>query len=166
MITWYTGYMNKKLWLAVASIILVIFSSIAYVALMPKNDSNQKPQKNPSSSSTNQGVPTPVSSVQPGSYVAYSPEAISTTPGTKLLFFHAPWCPQCREIEADIKNRGVPENVTVFKVDYDSSQELRRKYGVTIQTTFVKVNSEGEKQGSYVAYQEPTFRSVERELLP
>ena len=102
---------------------------------------------------------------QPGSYVDYSPELVSSTPGEKLLFFHAPWCPQCQELEADIEESGVPAGVTVFKVDYDSNQELREKHGVTIQTTFVKVDDQGEAIESYVAYEDPTFENVSDALL-
>ncbi len=68
-------------------------------------------------------------------------------------------------MEASIQQRGIPSGVTVFKVDYDSNQSLRQQYGVTLQTTFVKVDDEGNKVASYVAYEEPRFSSVERELL-
>jgi thiol-disulfide isomerase/thioredoxin len=102
---------------------------------------------------------------QAGSYVDYSPELVSSTPGDKLLFFHAPWCPQCEELDADIQEAGVPDGVTVFKVDYDSNQDLREKYGVTIQTTVVKVDDQGEAIESYVAYEEPTFANVSDALL-
>lgn len=105
-------------------------------------------------------------SVNPaGRYVEYSSELVSSTPGEKLLFFHAPWCSQCQQLEADIEASGVPDGVTVFKVDYDSNQDLREKYGVTIQTTVVKVDDEGGEIESYVAYEEPTFDSVAGALL-
>jgi thiol-disulfide isomerase/thioredoxin len=99
-------------------------------------------------------------------YADYSQDATTKTDTTKLLFFHASWCPQCRSIEQSIKKDGLPSGVTVFKVDYDTNQELRQKYGVTIQTTFVKIDSNGNKLAAYVAYEEPTFSSVQRELLP
>jgi thiol-disulfide isomerase/thioredoxin len=98
-------------------------------------------------------------------YIDYSETALNNTEGTKILFFHAPWCPQCREIEASINEDGIPSGVTVFKVDYDSHQSLRNKYGVTLQTTFVEVDDKGNKIDSYVAYEEPRFSSVVRELL-
>ncbi len=101
-------------------------------------------------------------SAAPGQYVDYSPELVSSTPGTKLLFFHAPWCSQCNALESDIEASGLPDGVTIFKVDYDSNQDLRQEYGVTIQTTMVKVDDDGNKIDSYVAYEEPTFDNVER----
>lgn len=105
------------------------------------------------------------SATQPGAYVDYSSDAVANTDGTKLLFFHAPWCPQCQMVDADIKEVGVPEGVTVFKVDYDSNQELRKKYGVTLQTTFVKIDDDGNLIDKFVAYNEPTFASVKENLL-
>ncbi len=105
------------------------------------------------------------SASETGSYLEYSSELVSSTPGEKLLFFHAPWCSQCQQLEADIESSELPKGVTVFKVDYDSNQDLRQKYGVTIQTTVVKVDDKGEEIESYVAYEDPTFDSVAGALL-
>ena len=100
-----------------------------------------------------------------GVYTDYSSAKVASAKGTKLLFFHAPWCNQCRKIEADINSNGIPNDVTVLKVDYDSNQELRQKYGVTLQTTFVKINDDGSLNKKFVAYNEPNFDSVKRNLL-
>lgn len=101
-----------------------------------------------------------------GSYVEYSSAALASAAGERVLFFHAPWCPQCRSIESGIKQDGVPDGFTVLKVDYDSNQALRQKYGVTIQTSFVKVDANGNKlEGPFVAYEDPTFSSVVNNFL-
>ncbi len=105
------------------------------------------------------------SASQPGQYVDFSPELVASTPGDKLLFFHAPWCSQCVALEEDIEAAGVPDGVTIFKVDYDSNQDLRQKYGVTIQTTMVKVDDNGEMIDSYVAFEDPTLDNVSAALL-
>ena len=102
---------------------------------------------------------------QPGVYDTYRQDLVASSEGTTLLFFHAPWCPQCRMIDADIERQGVPEGVVVLKVDYDSNTELRQKYGVTLQTTFVKVDTKGNELDKFVAYNEPTFDSVKQNLL-
>lgn len=159
--------MNKKILFTVIAITVLIIASITYVILSPNKGTiaeemtvatNDTPEPTP--------TPTPTSTEpQPGTYTDYSEGAIASTKGTKLLFFHAPWCPQCRQVEASIEKDGIPSGVTVFKIDYDSNQKLREKYGVTLQTTFVKVDDEGNKIASYVAYEEPQFSSVERELL-
>ncbi len=101
----------------------------------------------------------------PGQYVDYSPELVASTPGTKLLFFHAPWCSQCQALESDINASEIPDGVTIFKVDYDTNQDLRVKYDVTIQTTIVRVDDQGDKLDDLVAFDEPTFDLVEQGLL-
>lgn len=102
---------------------------------------------------------------EPGVYKDYEESLVANSKGQTLLFFHAPWCPQCRIIESDITNNGLPNNVTVLKVDYDSNNELRKKYEVTLQTTFIKVDNSGNEVKKYVAYNEPTFKSVSEHLL-
>lgn len=109
-------------------------------------------------------APTPPAST-PGKYVSYTPSVISETSGTKILFFHAPWCPQCRMLEADIKQTALPDNLTIIKVDYDSNQSLRQKYGVTLQTTLVLVDDNGNFVKKYVAYNEPTYEAIKENLL-
>ena len=97
--------------------------------------------------------------VTPGAYVEYSDAALAEAGGTRVLFFHAPWCPQCRALEADIQAAGVPDGVTVLKVDYDSRQDLRQRYGVTIQTTLVALDDDADASALFVAYDEPTLEA-------
>lgn len=160
--------MNKKLSFAIAGIVILIAGALAYVLLTPETTSEPS-VTNTTNDNNDNAQPEAVASndtqVTPGVYTEYSEQAVLATGGTKVLFFHAPWCPQCREMEESINKDGIPSGVTVFKVDYDSNQALRAKHGVTIQTTFVKVDDEGNKIESYVAYEEPQFSSVERELL-
>ena len=84
----------------------------------------------------------------------------------RWLNFHASWCPQCRLLDQDIKtnNDQIPDNVVIFKVDYDSATELKRRYGVTIQTTIVAVDANGNKIKSYTAYSQPTLANLINEL--
>lgn len=101
----------------------------------------------------------------PGVYTDYGSIDLSRTTGTKILFFYAPWCPQCRALEADIEANGPPAGVTIVKVDYDKNQTLRKKYGVTIQTTLVKIDDNGDLVKKYVAYDEPNLQAVKENLL-
>ncbi len=159
--------MNKKILFTVIGIIVLITASITYVILSP-NKGTIAEEMTVATEDSLASTPTPAptdTEPQQGTYTDYTEGAIASTKGTKLLFFHAPWCPQCRQVEASIQKDGIPSGVTVFKIDYDSNQKLREKYGVTLQTTFVKVDDEGNKIASYVAYEEPQFSSVERELL-
>lgn len=163
------GGMNKKTMIVLVALAIVIAGSLAYVLLtrdragVPMETAKPTDTAKDSDASKQKTPDAKPSSV--GTYAAYDADKLADTDGTILLFFHAPWCPQCRSIEASIEQDGVPSGVTVYKVDYDSHQDLRQKYGVTIQTTFVKVNAKGEKLDSYVAYERPTFDSVEEALL-
>lgn len=81
-----------------------------------------------------------------GSYESYSPEKLSlASDGKVLLFFHAIWCPVCRNIEAEINSNpeALPAGTHILKVDYDKEISLRQKYGVTVQHTFVQVDASG-----------------------
>lgn len=78
-----------------------------------------------------------------GSYVAYASDMLGKTENT-VVFFHANWCPSCRAADAGISAGSIPENLTILKADYDSETELKKKYGVTTQHTFVLVDAQGE----------------------
>lgn len=86
-----------------------------------------------------------------GAYLPYSADAVATSNADRiLLFFHATWCPSCKALDADIvKNAGtIPDGVAIYKVDYDTSTELKRKYGVTTQHSIIEINKSGEAQSS------------------
>lgn len=157
--------MDKKAAIVTSVIIIVISSALAYVLLNRAADPKKEAVPDAPAATTEQIPVSPSSVSAPGIYTAYSAEAVASAKGDILLFFHAPWCPQCREIEQSIATATLPDNLTILKIDYDSSQALRQQYGVTLQTTFVKVDSSGNKIESYVAYDEPTFDAVKRELL-
>ena len=86
-------------------------------------------------------------SMQAGSYEDYAAEKIAakSTSGHVVLYFHANWCPTCRALDADIAAhlKDIPVNLTILKVDYDNSVDLKRKYGVTYQHTMVEVDANG-----------------------
>ena len=80
----------------------------------------------------------------------------------RWLNFHADWCPQCRSLDADINANlsQIPAGVTIVKVDYDDNQDLRQEYGVTQQTTFVRIGPDDQVAASYTAYSQPTLANV------
>lgn len=81
-----------------------------------------------------------------GTIQAYAPEKLALAHGGKvLLFFHANWCPICRQLDAEAAANPniIPEGVHVLKVDYDTATDLKKKYGVTVQHTFVQVDASG-----------------------
>lgn len=70
--------------------------------------------------------------------------------GTRIVyFFHASWCPDCRTTDQALSRQGVPPGLTVVKVDFDNSSELRSMYGVTQQHTFVQVDVMGKKLSAW-----------------
>lgn len=97
---------------------------------------------------------------QAGAYVEYRDGIIAETAGTKALFFHAPWCPQCRALEESILSGDIPDDLTIIKVDFDTATALRQQYGVTIQTTIVYVDDDGAALASEVLYSDTTLDAL------
>ena len=95
-----------------------------------------------------------------GAYVDYSDGIIETTDGTKVLFFHATWCPNCRALEKDINASAIPAGLTIFKVDFDNATDLRQKYGVTLQTTVVFVDDDGSELGKTILAEDPSLDAL------
>ncbi len=84
-------------------------------------------------------------------YVDYSQNELKNSKEEFLiLFFHAAWCPSCKAFEEKILTQEIPENIKFLKVDYDSQTDLRKKYNVVSQTTFVLVNSDGELKKRWI----------------
>lgn len=79
-----------------------------------------------------------------GIYAAYT-EGIVGNGHPSVLFFHAGWCPICKRVDQTLtqwyEEEGFP--LTVYKVDYDSSSDLKVRYGVTYQHTFVLIDGQG-----------------------
>jgi thiol-disulfide isomerase/thioredoxin len=148
-----------------STIFIIIFGILTILAIFfiittKEADAPSPEQKNQINSSSNQQ-----NTKSGGSYVEYSEATLANSEGERVLFFHAPWCPQCRAIEKDILAKGVYDGYTILKLDYDSNQDLRKMYGITLQTTFVKVDEKGNFQEKYVAYNEPTLAALQRDFL-
>lgn len=148
-------------WLVISLPILLIVAALIYIV-------NAKPAGAPTftmapaeTTETTQKATTPAEEKQ-GSYVVYSELAFqqANSSDRKVLFFHAGWCPQCRALEKDITEKGVPGGMIIFKVDYDSANDLKAKYGVTLQTTIVEVDAQGALIKKHVAYSQPSLSAV------
>jgi thiol-disulfide isomerase/thioredoxin len=61
-----------------------------------------------------------------------------------VLFFNAAWCPSCRSTDGEINQNlsKIPSDLLILGVDYDSAKDLKVKYGVTSQHTFVLVDAQ------------------------
>lgn len=96
--------------------------------------------------------PTPTRSATPkptaGAYIDQaeyqSKKATYDAAGDVVIFFHASWCPTCKRADGNLRDQPLPAGLTVVKTDYDSNDELKARYGVTVQHTFVQVDPSGE----------------------
>ncbi len=87
-------------------------------------------------------------STKKAGYIDYSIENLAAnSTGKNIIFFKASWCPTCKAVDADItaNEAKIPDGVNIMKVDYDTSTELKKKYGVTQQHTFVVIDKDGNK---------------------
>ncbi len=79
--------------------------------------------------------------------VAYAPyhEGLIGNGQKAVLFFHAKWCPSCREADIELKSMYAAgsANIPTYKVDYDTEKALEKKYAVTYQHTFVLIDGKG-----------------------
>jgi len=67
---------------------------------------------------------------------------------TVVYFFAATWCPDCQATYKDLKANYtmLPANFKLVFVNYDRSADLKEKYGITVQHTFLMVGPHGEKK--------------------
>ena len=81
-------------------------------------------------------------------YITYSKSNYDTNVSKKrVLFFHAVWCPTCKIANEEFNSNleRIPEGVALIKTDYDKETELKKKYNITYQHTFVLVDDEGNE---------------------
>lgn len=100
--------------------------------------------------SQDQNLPTGRSYISLSDYQA-NPELFESA--NKVYFFHASWCPICQGIDKELQSdpAKVPNGVTIIKTDFDKSTNLRQKYGVTTQYTFVQVDANGSQVAKWTA---------------
>jgi thiol-disulfide isomerase/thioredoxin len=86
----------------------------------------------------------------PGSYITlaeYDANKGRYASTDVVLFFNAEWCSTCKKardnIEASLAS--IPADLTIVVVDFDTANDLRQKYGVTVQHTFVQVDADGNE---------------------
>lgn len=81
-----------------------------------------------------------------GSFTDYDTSKLANAEkGDVVLYFSAPWCPTCQEANKNFNASSAPDGLTLLKVDYDSSTDLKKQYGVTYQHTFVQVDKYGKQ---------------------
>ena len=136
--------MNQKLIIGIATVIIVVGFGI-YSSNNSKTEIIEKDiiMKKDIATTT----PKTDAMMRVGSYEVYNSEKIITASITHdvVLFFRASWCPTCKAIDEDIKAhlKEIPSSLTILDVNYDNSTDLKKKYGVTYQHTFVQVDAQG-----------------------
>lgn len=71
----------------------------------------------------------------------------ATMDGRKTVyFFAASWCPTCKATYEDIRKNAasIPADLRIVFVNYDTEKDLKMKYGVTYQHTFVVSDDMGK----------------------
>lgn len=158
----------KKTWVIIGGVVLVIVAAFAYLLLSGNKASS--PSANQASDLPARAEDQPANqqaeAPQPGTYKAFEGGDFEQASGKtrRVIFFHAPWCPQCRELDQSITAGKIPSGVTIYKLDYDTSHYYRNLYGVTQQTTFVEVDANGKLVNKYNAYYTTTLEAVVKGL--
>src|SRR5437762_10844588 len=79
----------------------------------------------------------PLAAAQKGKYQDYVAEDFEKAKDLKrVLFFYATWCSGCQNTHRQLQTSYIPDDVIIFKIDYDAATELRKAYGVPYQGTF------------------------------
>ncbi len=145
--------MNKSILIAV--LVAIMIATGAFVFINRDEDITEQASQQSSQSTleaenkSTEQTPT-TQSENSGSYVAYSDDVIAQAADTeRVLFFHAEWCSVCNFYEGQIEKNGVPEGITVIKADYDTEDALKDQYGVTVQSTFIWLDENGEARQSW-----------------
>lgn len=135
--------MNPKIFILITLVLAVVGS---YVITQTRNNSSTITPGYQVPESLDSNTETAMQNNE-SRYSEYSKDAFDSAKGKKrVYYFHAPWCPTCIPTDKEFKaNLGsIPEDVVLFKTDYDSSVELKNLFSITYQHTFVLVDDNGD----------------------
>ena len=85
---------------------------------------------------------------RPGVFITlddYEADPSAYDSGDVVLFFNASWCSTCKVARDNLTSdpEAIPAGLTIVSVDFDSATDLRQRYGVTLQHTYVQVGPDG-----------------------
>lgn len=80
------------------------------------------------------------------SYQNYEQEVKKYKDSRVVMFFNAAWCSTCKIARDNFESSldQIPSDLTIVVVDFDNSDDLRKKYGITVQHTLVQIDANGE----------------------
>ena len=155
--------MNKTI-ISVIAVLILVTGGFLLLNMGDETDTNQSQQNatenteqveqavnnNQQQEEVSQDTGTQVASASGLGYVDYSDTVLEEAgDSSKVLFFHASWCSVCNFYEGQIEDQGVPDNATIVKVDFDKESELKKQYGVNVQSTFVLLDSDGNVEKTW-----------------
>lgn len=111
------------------------------------NDSEKTAEHIPQEKAEGQGNE-PANTINQERYMVYSqPSFDAALDKKRVYFFHASWCSTCKAANDEFTSQRdtIPSDVMLFKTDYDTENELKRKYNVTYQHTFVYVDQNNKE---------------------
>ena len=131
----------------------IILPVVAGACSSSPSTSDQSDETEQVSESTNPADSMPSSSVDTTSAGAYitladfqaSQETYSES--KVVLFFTATWCSTCKKARSNLESdlSAIPSDLTIVLVDFDSESDLKRQYGITVQHTFVQIDTDGSE---------------------
>jgi thioredoxin-related protein len=141
--------MNKYIVGGLVAVLVVI--GIVFAASGDDTNTTVAPNNNAATESDSpQAEAESVETVEAARYIEYSEANLANTKNTKqVVFFHAPWCSTCIAFEKEIIAQGVPAGITILKADYDTETDLKQKYEVRLQSTFVLLDADGNVQQAW-----------------
>ncbi len=150
---------NKTILIIGVILLVVVLAAGAYFAFaMPDQKTGETEENLPNTVNQNEDTTNTEQNqntqTAQGSYQVYEPNKLSlANEGQVVLFFNAKWCPDCQRANANFQKESIPDGLTILSVDYDKYTDLKKKYGVTYQHTFVQVDASGNQikkwSGSY-----------------
>lgn len=141
---------NTKLVLVGVAILAILFGVILF-------DNSQK--------SGNVNPSTKNESGEITNYIEYSEVNFANAQknGRVVLYFWASWCPTCKVLDQELKEKGneLPNDVTILQVNYDTEKELKKIYGITQQHTLVQVDKDGNEVEKWIG---GGFETIKQQL--
>lgn len=141
--------MNKQTAITLGIVVFFILSVVVVNAQQSNNKTKMMDNSEEKIAATDAMIqPTIVTMKKESRYVAYSKSAFdAATIKKRVYFFHATWCSTCKTADTQFTDNynSIPEDIVLFKTDYDTEKELKKQYAITYQHTFVLVDAAGKE---------------------